>query len=498
MTAKTVTMYKTGNLMYLDPTTDRIFRLLKPVLSFREQKKLFGPEASQRRRQGRSSFEFIQHTLFELDHKQRIATSFGFWKLVRDTLRESGYQVKFLDRTPADPKKFQPCWQNIAMYKLRESQPEFLKKVLTNRCGRFDCPPGFGKSFMIGLTAALLPKATIDVVTRRVSVLRDRIYPELVQMVGDVGIVGGGKNIRNRRVMCYTVGSMGHSPATADILFGDECHELAADVSAAELVRWQNSRNFGLSASHDLRYDGKDLRMHGIFGPIIFQVNYSEAQEARLVVPIEVHWTSVTMDFDPCGSREDVEKKRYGIWKNDYRNQLIAQDARLYDKNVQVLITVETLEHAMNLKKLLPEYTLVYMENGLSAPERDSYAKRGYCSSSEPLMDLERRVNLTKAFEQGKLKKAICTTVWNVGVNFKRLAVLIRAAGGGSAINDIQIPGRVSRIADGKTHGVVRDYLDHFNYGMKLQSTSRAKSYERNGWKQVFPRPGMLKELLGG
>lgn len=497
MAAKTVTLYKTGNLIYLDPTSDRIFSILKPVLTFKEPKKAFGYEAAQRKKQGRSTFEFVEHTLFELDHKQRIATSFGFWKLIRDTLRDAGYQVKFKDLAPPNPKKFEPHWKNIKQYNLRENQPEFIEKVLTNRCGRFDCPPGFGKSFMIGIIAALLPKAKIDVVTRRVAVLRDRIYPELVQMVGDVGIVGGGKNIRNKRVMCYTVGSMNHSPATADILIGDEVHELAADVASAELVRWQNSRNYGLSASHDLRWDGKDLRVHGIFGPIVFSVDYQQAQEADMVVPIEVHWSSVIMDYDPCGSWEDIEKKRHGIWKNDYRNQVIAEDARKYDDNTQVLITVDTLEHAMNLKRLLPDFSLVYMENGLSESDRARYAKQGLCKPDEPLMDLDRRMKLTKDFEKGKLKKAICTTVWNVGVSFNNLAVLIRASGGGSAINDIQIPGRVSRIAEGKTHGIVHDYLDQFNRGMKMQAASRAKTYDRNKWKQIFPRAGMLKELLG-
>ena len=90
MTAKVVTLYKTGNLLYLDPTNDHIFSVLKPVLSFREPKQSRGYEASQRRRQGRSIFEFVDHTLFTLDYKNRIATSFGFWKLIRDTLRKSG------------------------------------------------------------------------------------------------------------------------------------------------------------------------------------------------------------------------------------------------------------------------------------------------------------------------------------------------------------------------------------------------------------------------
>jgi len=497
MATKTVTLYKTGNLIFLNPTSDRIFSLLKPVLSFQESRKAFGKEAYDLKKQNRSTFQMVQHTLFELDHRQRIATSFGFWKLIRDTLRGDGYTVLFKDLSPPQAQTFEPAWENISRYTLRDNQPEFLQKVLTHRCGRFDCPPGFGKSFMIGLIAALFPRAQIDVVTRRVAVLRDRIYPELVQMVGDVGIVGGGKSVRKKRVMCYTVGSMKHSPATADILIGDEVHELAADVAAAELIRWQRSRNYGLSASHDMRFDGKDLRVHGIFGPIVLRVDYQQAQAANMVVPIEVHWSNVVMDFDPCGGYEDVEKKRHGLWRNDYRNQVIAADARSYDDDTQVLITVDTLEHAMNLKRLLPEFTLVYMEDGLSESARAKYAKQGFCSPDEPLMDAQRRARLTKDFESGKLKKAICTTVWNVGVSFNSLAVLIRAAAGGSAINDIQIPGRVSRIAAGKTHGIVHDYLDQFNPGMTGQATKRVRTYAANSWKQVFPRPGMLKERLG-
>ena len=496
MQTRTVTFYKAGNMLLLEPTTDRMFEILRPLLSFQEPLKAYGYEASKRKRAGLPVMEFKSHVLFELDHKLRLATTFGFWRLLRDALRSAGYQVVLKETAPGNPQRYSPVFTNIEKYALRDNQPDFLQKLLTSRCGRFDCPPGFGKSFMIGLLAAVLPYATVDVVTRRVAVLRDRIYPELVQMVGDVGIVGGGMNVRNKRVMCYTVGSMRHSPATADILIGDEVHELGADHSAAQLTRWQNSRNFGFSASQDLRWDGKDLRMHGIFGPVIFNVGYSQAQEANMVVPIRIIWQSVVMDYDPCFGWVDVEKKRNGIWCNDYRNSVIAADAKSYADDVQVLITVDTLEHAMNLKRLLPDFTLVYMENGLSARVRDLYARQGFCASDEPLLDLVRRQRLTKEFESGKLKKVICTTVWNVGVSFNSLAVLIRADGGGSAINDVQIPGRVSRIDDGKDCGIVRDYLDQFNIGFRRRAAGRAKSYARNKWEQVFPRATMMQEFL--
>ncbi len=497
--SKEIVLRKNGNMLQVYPTNDHIFSILKPVLSFSSRDKLRGAAAYKAKKQGRSLWKVDEYTLLELDHRDRVITSYGFWSLIRDVLREAGYTVKFQDLNKPNPKTMTPYWDNIKKYDLRENQPEFIKKVLTNRCGRIDCPPGFGKTFMIGIIASLLPKARIDVVTRRVAVLRDRIYPQLVQMVGDVGIRGGGKNIKRGRIMCYTVGSMKHAKATdCDILFGDEVHELAADQSSAELVRWQNSRNFGLSASHDMRFDNKDLRMHGVFGPIILKVDYSQAEDANMVVPLKIKWSSVVMDYDPCGSAgdNDVEHKRAGLWRNTHRNQIISEQAREYDSDTQVLITVDTLEHALNLKKLLPEFTLVYMENGLTPARKKQAVKDGFISSSEPYMTIDRRAKLTKQFEEGKLKKVIATTVWNVGVSFNNLQVLIRADGGSSTINDIQIPGRVSRTAEGKTHGVVHDFLDQFNHKYKIRAKNRAKSYSNEKWEQSFPRKSMLSEYL--
>ncbi len=499
---KIVTIYKTGNMLMVHPTSDAVFAALRPELSFTESKQYFGPERKQRIRAGKAPFENIEHNLFELDTNGRVATAFGFWRVIRDKLRAEGYQVNFKDNTPTAEHALTPDWDALGRmldslgYKLRDNQPEFVKKILTNRCGRIDCPPGFGKTFMIGVIAALLPKARIDVVTRRAAVLKERIYPELVSMVGDVGIICSTKKQKDCRVMCLSAGSLGHARADADILFGDECHELGADRSSAALMRWQSSRNFGLSASHE-RPDGKDLRCEGIFGPIIMTVDYATAEGARMVVPIKILWSSVVMDYDPASGIDDpVTAKRLRYWTNDFRNSVIAEDAKKYDDDTQVLITVETLEHAMNLKRLLPEFSLVHMENGLSGRDRTRYIQAGCINHSEPDMTIEHRAKLTKDFESGKLKKVIATTVWNVGVSFNSLEVLIRADGGGSPINDIQIPGRVSRTASGKEFGAVHDYADQFSRSSKMRASRRAKSYEKQGWDQTFPRASMLDEYL--
>lgn len=494
--SKKVTLLKSGNRMVVEPTTATIYDLLAPILTFTEKKLLHGYEA----KKTGSHIELIDWECFGEDYKGRMACPFGFWKRIKEKLTKSGYVVAMRDLQPPKNKDvFKPYWNRLKNFELRNGQDEFLLKILSQRCGRFDCPPGYGKSFLIGLTALLLPKARIDIVTKRVAVARDRIYPELCGMVPDVGMVGGGKQKKDHRVMVYTAGSFHHCEGDADILFGDECHELASDNLAYKMGRSDMSRNFGLSASHDMRLDGKDLRVEGIFGPVVYKMPYAEAKDGGMVVPIEILWRPVIMDYDPCEGERDVEKKRLGIWTNDYRNDLIAEDARRYDKDTQVLITCDVIEHAVNLKSRLPEFELVHMEDGLSMADRRNYIRRGLLEPHEPHLDRARRDMLTRAYERNELKKVICTTVWNVGVSFNHLPVLIRADAGGSPINDTQIPGRVSRIAEGKKVGVVHDYMDQFSTAFRRKALNREKSYAAHNWKQHYtekPEKGTLREQL--
>lgn len=487
---RSVTLLKSGNRLVLSPTTAEIAEAVSPVLSFTETKQLRGKDAVE----AGADIEFIDWQCFTFDHRDRLSTSFGFYSRVTKALKQAHFKVKLEDLTPPQrPEIFEPRWERLvgpeSPYGLRHKQLDFLVKLLSRPCGCFDCPPGYGKSFLIGLIATLLPKAKIHVVTKRVPVLRDRIYPELCQMVPNVGIVGGGKKIYGRRVMLFSADSLHNSDGDADILIGDECHELAADRAAYNLGRYDRSRNYGLSASHNMRLDNKDLRVEGIFGPIIFKVSYQEAVQHGMVVPIRVIWRKVNMDMNPCSGLHDVAKKRRGIWRNTFRNEMIAEDANRYDDDTQTLITVETIDHAVHLKKLLPNFTLVYAEEGMDPEVRDKYIRWGLISRNEPHMDRARRDKLTKMFEKGKLKKAICTPVWNVGVSFNNLAVLIRGDAGGSPINDVQIPGRVSRITQSgdKPYGIIHDYQDKFDNGFKIKSGKRKKSYADQGWEQDWP-----------
>lgn len=483
-----IDMYRVGNTLLINSNDGRIVEILKPVLSFTEKKMHQGYAATVRKRQGLNPMEFVHHTLYRMDQHGRPYTYFGFWKEVTATLKRAGYQVACHDNTEVNKGAvYTPQWSAIEHLNLRTNQPEFIDRLTRSRCGRFDCPPGFGKSFLISVIAQLYSQARIDVVSKNVAVLRDSIYKGLLNAGVDVGCVGGGVQAKNHRVMCYTMASMKHADYKADILIGDECHQLAADSAFMYLPNWTDSRNFGLSATQDQRFDGKDARVHAIFGPLVYSLSYAQAQKDNMVTPIRVKWTEVTKGPKYASYDNSVSSKRNCYWRNAERNRIIANDARQIDMNRQSLITVETIEHAMNLKKYLPEYALVYAEDSLTKADIAGYAQEGCCSVDEPPMDAERKQALTAAFEAGHLKKAIATGVWNLGVSFHHLFELLRADGSASSINGVQIGGRLSRLEENKSVSVLRDYIDAYCPDCYRRSRERSNTYDEQAWSQEFP-----------
>ena len=501
---KQVTVLRSGNTIVLDPPSKKLEAVLGPRLSYTEKVFLRGKEYYQAKKAKQPTVYDQTWECYTLDHKKRIATSFGFLPRIQKLLLKRGVEVEVNNLNPHPrPEVFKPRWDRLKDEDFRFKQPEALKLIFEHECGRIDCPPGWGKSYVIGCAARALPKAKIAVITRRVEVMQQRIYPDLCGMLPDVGIVGGGMKKKGRRVMCYTSGSIHHADGDEDIVFFDEGHEAAADDCAYKMAKFERARMWAFSATWGMRLDNKDMRCEAMFGPVRLKVTYQEAVEHDMIVPIVVQLSDVIMDVDPCGGLDGVDKERYGIWANEYRNQIIARDAHTYDDDVQCLITVKTLEHALNLKKLLPEYELVYNPDSQQPSDWKWFKKEGLIPDGFKILSGERREKLRNRFERGKLKKVIATPVWNIGVDMKHLQVVLRADAGGSPINDTQIPGRGSRIIQignsKKLCAVVHDYLDQFNSGFERKADGRVKSYKKNEWDIRFPdkkKRSLLRQLM--
>jgi len=411
----------------------------------------------------------------------------GFIPRVAGVLKRAGYRVFLKDTTPKRPSQYwEPQWDAIfPKVTWRYRQKEVLEKMLAARVGgQIICPTGYGKGLLIRCFCQLLPHLRIDVSTHSLDVL-EQIYADL--SVGIPGVSIDCSSFQRKgegSVRLYSGKSLHHSDGMADVLIVDEGHEWATDAYMASLVRYRNAKRFMFTAS-PIRDDGAHFELEGAFGPPLVNISYQEAVEHNCIVPILVQMVDVVMDENPAEGYSETARERWGIWRNRVRNEVIADTARKIPEDQQVLITVKTFEHAAFLKKHLPEFTLCYADSESTKADFSRYVSWGLIPSSEVYVDRERRRELKEAFESGKLRRVIATPVWNRGVNFKDLSVLIRADASDSTVADTQIPGRTARLPHrtDKPYGLLIDFLDQFDIGYHRKALRRKKRYEANSWK---------------
>lgn len=483
-------LHKDGNLLRVYPATLKVRQILSEELTYTRVKYLATAE-ERRQHKGKTvaTEDVYCFRIKQIQGKTHIVTNSGYQQRVTQALRAHGFRVKLIEHRPhAHPEVYQPDWDLLAEYDFRHKQKETLEAICAAERGQIWWPTGTGKSFLIGMLCRALNQCNIAVVTKFASVLEDR-YHQLNQMLPSVGIYHSKKKKQGRRVMVVSSGCLHHfDPKDFDVLIADEHHELATAKMFGVFAQWRRNRMYGFSANFKDRMDGADFELEGIFGPLVAKMTYEEAVEHGMIVPIHVYWRNVLMDTNPAAGMEGVPRLRHGIWRNEYRNELIANDAKCFPDD-QVLITVKTLDHACHLKKLLPDYEMCYAPSELYEEKLDMYYRWGLIPRDEPIMTDDRLRRLKKNFESGKLKKAIATSVWNRGVNFHQLQVLIRGDASSSAIDDTQIPGRMSRITDtiDKKCGILIDYKDQFDDNLRRKAAARKRDYKAKGWLQIEP-----------
>ena len=472
-----VRIYKAGVRLVVDSVDPAVIKPLAKVLQYWRR------EASENGR----SYTLTKSAVYTTDAKKRLFTFFGYYELVVSTLRGAGFESYLEELSPAPPRTFETDWAAVYAhgFNLDDRQSEALAIIATEANGRIACPPGWGKGVVIEAVPILMPNARVAIVVKNLSVLMQRLYPRLSALLPGVGLCYGASKRVGRRVTCYSTGCLGSSSWNEDLVLVDESHQCGTDIICERLAQFQRARVFGFSASHDLRSDGGDFRLLGLTGPIRLQVSYAEAVEAKRVVPVRVIIRRHLYPCDPSeGCHTLVEFNRMAYWRHEERNQLIAADARSYGDDVQVLIYVTTVDHLLRLKALLPEFEPVY------APSRLS--KRNYAAAVDlglQPMTGERFAAITKQFTTGEIKKVIVTTCWNVGVDFPQLAVLIRADGGASDTDAIQVPGRAARVFDGKEYAVLHDYADEFIHRAEDRGKRRVAAYRRHQWDVRYSAP---------
>ncbi len=433
--------------------------------------------------------------LYHVDERTgRFNASVGWQYRIRRICSELGHELDVYDVDPPHPRphRFEADWDRLfEKMDLRVKQDEILAAIDSNEHGLIDVPPGVGKTYLLGAYAVAHPDARIHVVTEGIDIVH-RIYRHLTKYVPNVGLVGGGKCRFGDRVTVISADSL-HKVAegfndprakqAADVVFFDEVHKAGAPTIITQLARYKRCRMYGLSANIGDRFDGADYQLEALFGETIFSMSYQEAEALGLVAPVRVEW--VKMDFELGQKERDLKGpqiEKWLVWRCAERNRRLAEKVNEFAPDVQVLVMVATVQHAVELKQYLPDFKLCYDQ----CKDYATYVRTNKLDpEDEPLMTPQRREQMRQQFEEGSLKKVIATDVWSTGVDFAALSVVARADGRDSRIMDTQIPGRGNRIFDGKAYATLIDCMDGHHDTLLRRSNNRKRAYVKKGWKQV-------------
>lgn len=478
----------------------------------------------------------------------------GLFPEFQQEAQRNDYSFVFEDMRDPNPMKLEPVYENLTA-DLRYKQADVLQALIKHDKGIVKCTTGFGKSFIIKMICLLYPTARIVVVSAARLVV-DQLYKDISATCGKAAVgkcsSGTPSTEELKRIVVATNKSIKRAPLSeCDILLFDEVHNVGDNQVFADLVEnVGNARMYGFTASL-ARGDGALGLIKGLFGSVIAECTYQEAQAHKMVTPIRAMMPKYP--HNPLTKLTDIvainEKIHY--WQNWQRNAFIAQIAADTPPDAQTVITVKTLEHAIFLKKCpeLADWPIIHagtVQKGKevlevftleTAPERldcvrnadqapvtlvvfpgDSSRPPGYFDgdsyksfyevrasytlpNGKPAGNLvtrphmiagvdaslfamkKKEVNeLVNGFASGDIKKAIATTVIKEGVNLNHLRVLIRADGATSEVINTQVPGRLSRLQEGKDYTLLIDPWDDDNPWVLGRSKARYRYYKQNGW----------------
>jgi len=367
---------------------------------------------------------------------------------------------------------------------LRDWQKEALSRLFSSDMGIVWSATATGKTFLIQEFCKAFPGAKIIITSHDSQPLRN-MYRYLRNFYGSdqvhgLGVIGSHKE--GSRITVAHIRSLLKTPVDdAQILIYDECHGASAPERSKLLMDVPVANMYGFSATAIGRLDQREPIMEALFGPVIYKKPYSEARDEGLIAPVVVHIYEVLAPEITASSHYRRQIK--GIVRNDARNLMIARVAEKYGDQTQIITAQNNLEHVFRIKKRLPEHVPVYGSGSMTKKRWGFLKQRQLIPEGYHSLYPGEEFVIARQFREGKIRKAIATSVWDEGIDLPDLEVVIRADGIPQKIQSTQIPGRVTRLSGEKKTGLVVDFIDNFGSNFKRRSEERFRIYRELGFR---------------
>lgn len=421
-----------------------------------------------------------------------LTTLPGFGHRIVEHFKKSGVKYEVRDnRVPMPPPDF-----DKACAGLRDYQLEPTIKTIMSGGGVLSLPTGYGKTVIASAIIrafdpeALKLRGTPTVVFAAPDKdINRKNHAELKRFLPDreVGLVMSGSRKFSDDVQVITLDSL-HllDPDDVGILIVDEVHSSASACRAESISRFTKAARWGVSATPTGRFDGGDLLIEGMFGPVVCRKTYQDAVKLGALVPIEVYWVKAPPPTVGMKAYENYRtrdaKVRAAIISNPDYSRLVATIMRRLPEETSAICFTQFIAQMANIHAFCPEIGYVHAQT------------KGSTGTIGPVTPKQRN-EIYDRMKSGELKKTLATFVWKQGADIENLDVVVNASGGGSDIVAKQMPGRASRRAEGKERAYVIDFIHEWDWReddegrrkpgpMMSSDMSRRKSYSDLGFAQ--------------
>ena len=353
----------------------------------------------------------------------------GLANLVVRSARERGYSVEVSYRSLAYELD-----ANHDLSSLWSHQKDGILTALKKERGIIQHATGTGKGTTISVLCKILRGKVLVVVTSRQ--LLKEMYERIQKWAGETpGRVGDGYKELTKRITVCCVPSLPKLPKSLlesfAAIIGDEVHGAAANSYWRPLMKCINAGiRLGFSGTPLNRADKKSLHIVGLFGEIIHK--YTPEQAANDKVTAKATLRLVKCRIPPLLAEKHARNGDYVEWdksalaNNRVRNLKILD---LLDKTPEPrIVFVRTMHHQ---KVLDGQYGLHPGKNGVA-----------HVNHKTPIDEIAR---IKAGIEDGAVKTLISGPIFRQGVDMKRIATVINAAGGKAIVDVIQKVGRGSR-----------------------------------------------------
>lgn len=420
-----------------------------------------------------------------------IATYWGFYEKLRKLLDKGGDKYEVIDYRPPMPPVdikavMQMDWAAIKSSGLRDYQYDAVSKLLAHLHydgGIVHATGGMGKTIVSACVyAAWHGLNTILAVPSRALLRQTSDTFKALFPHKDIGIVGSGCKKISKDITITTYASLDIcATEKCEMLICDEIQRATGDCATEVLTSMTPLRVVGLSATIKNLFNRADKLLVGLFGPVVVEMDYQDAQEVGAVVPGVVYMVNVPMESRMVTATTPKGKISQGIERNAYRHKLIGQIASKVPRYQQCMVFVDHI--ATHLRELYP-----YLPVGSKFLHRDANKAtlQGFAltpKQQEAILD---------EFKNNEFQHLLVTDMAREGFSHDNVRVVIQATGGTSEVELLQEAFRASRIlrADEqarlnvppKTHFTLVDFIDNQDEFLLSMSMKRMKIYEKQGW----------------